>query len=204
MTAHEDITAKDKHVVIIGGGDTGSDCLGTALRQGARQVNQIEIMPRAPKNRTGDNPWPLWPLIDRESSSHKEGGMRRWCITTKKFEGNKDGAVTRLHCAEVEWIKRDGRFVPVDKLNTDFILDADLVLLAMGFVGPGSDPLADALGLERDERSNIKVDDHHMTSMPGVFSAGDMAHGQSLVVRAMADGIGAANDVRAYLDTAHI
>ena len=202
LAADEEITAKDKNVVVIGGGDTGSDCLGTALRQGARQVYQIEIMPRAPESRTSDNPWPLWPNIDRESSSHKEGGMRRWCITTKKFEGNKEGAVSRLHCAEVEWVKKEGRFIPVEKNNTDFILEADLVLLAMGFVGPGPDPLADALGLERDERGNIRVDDHHMTSMPGVFSAGDMARGQSLVVRAMADGIAAANDISAYLTSA--
>ncbi len=197
----EDITAKDKNVVIIGGGDTGSDCLGTALRQGARQVYQVEIMPRAPEGRTGDNLWPLWPQIDRESSSHKEGGIRYWCITTKKFEGDKEGNVTRLHCAEVEWVKKEGCFIPAEKENTDFTLDAELVLLALGFVGPGPDPLADALGLERDERGNISVDDHHMTSMPGVFSAGDMARGQSLVVRAMADGIRVAEDVRSYLDT---
>ena len=204
LTAEEDISAKDKSVVVIGGGDTGSDCLGTALRQGSRQVNQIEIMPRAPEARSGDNPWPLWPLIDRVSSSHKEGGIRRWCITTKRFEGSKDGAVARLHCAEVEWVKKEGRFVPLEKDNTDFTLEADLVLLAMGFVGPGPDPLADALGLERDNKGNILVDAHHMTSMPGVFSAGDMARGQSLVVRAMADGIGAAKDVKSYLDAAPV
>ena len=204
LAVGEDITAKDKNVVIIGGGDTGSDCLGTALRQGARQVYQIEIMPRAPEDRTGDNPWPLWPHIDRESSSHKEGGIRRWCITTKKFEGNAEGHVTRLHCAEVEWVNKESGFVPIEKKYTDFILEADLVLLAMGFVGPGHDPLAEALGLERDERGNIRVDDHHMTSMPGVFSAGDMARGQSLVVRAMADGIRAAEDVKSYLDATRV
>ncbi|HED23529.1 MAG TPA: glutamate synthase, partial [Firmicutes bacterium] len=199
LFVEEDITARDKNVVIIGGGDTGSDCLGTALRQGAASVYQIEIMPRAPETRPPDNLWPLWPRIDRVSSSHREGGIRRWCVSTKRFEGNDEGTVKRLHCLEVEWVMKNGRYIPVEKDKSDFILDADLVLLALGFMGPGDDPLAEALGLERDERGNIAVDENHLTSVAGVFSAGDMATGQSLVVRAAADGVQAAEDIRTYL-----
>jgi glutamate synthase (NADPH) small chain len=199
LFVEEDITARDKNVVIIGGGDTGSDCLGTALRQCAASVYQIEIMPRAPEIRPPENPWPLWPRVDRVSSSHREGGIRRWCVSTKSFEGNDKGTVKRLHCLEVEWVKKDGRFIPLEKVNSDFALDADLVLLALGFIGPGKDPLAEALRLERDARSNIAVDGYHMTSTTGIFSAGDMASGQSLVVRAAADGVQAADDINDYL-----
>jgi len=204
QNSDQKISATAKNVVVIGGGDTGSDCMGTALRQGARQVYQVEIMPRLPEGRALNNPWPLWPRIDRVSSSHQEGGVRRWSVRPVRFEGNDSGIVKRLQCIEVEWANRNGQYSPVDKVGTEFSIEGDLILLAMGFVGPGPDPLADALGLEREERGNIQVDDHHMTSMPGVFSAGDMARGQSLVVRAMADGIGAANDVKSYLDAAHI
>ncbi|NCD32176.1 MAG: glutamate synthase subunit beta [Spartobacteria bacterium] len=200
LTPEQDVSATGKNVVIIGGGDTGSDCLGTSLRQGAKQVYQLEIMPRAPEDRSEDNPWPLWPRIDRVSSSHKEGGIRRWCVNTKSLEGDEDGQVRKLHGIEIEWVEKDGRMTPVDKPGTEFTIDADLVLLSMGFLGPGPDPLAEELGLERDARSNIKVDAQHMTSMPGVFSAGDMARGQSLVVRAMADGKAAADDVISFIN----
>lgn len=195
----DELMAKNKNVVIIGGGDTGSDCIGTALRQGARQVCQLEIMPRFPQTRAEDNPWPDWPRIDRISSSHNEGCNRRWCVTTTSFEGNKNGHVKRLCCAEVEWVAEGEKFIPVEKDNSSFIVEADLVLLALGFIGPGPDPLADGLGLKRDEKSNIIVDAAHMTSVPGVFSAGDMARGQSLVVRAIADGKAAADDVDAFI-----
>ena len=197
----EDITAKDKNVVIIGGGDTGSDCLGTALRQGAENVYQFEILPRLPESRPEDTPWPLWPRVERVSSSHLEGGIRRWSVTTKKFEGDVEGRLKRLHCSEVEWVSEGGRQVPVEIEGSSFEVDADLVILAMGFLGPGPDPLADQLNLVRDQRGNLAVDDRHMTSMPGIFSAGDMARGQSLVVRAMADGKTAAEDIAEYIDS---
>jgi glutamate synthase (NADPH) small chain len=194
----EAITAKGKNVLVIGGGDTGSDCIGTALRQGAKAVHQVEIMPQAPEKRSAGNPWPLWPIIDRVSSSHREGGTRRWCIDTIKFCGNEQHEVTKAQCCEVEWVEKEGRFVSQRIDNSDFTIDADLVLLALGFTGPGPNPLADAIGLVRDERGNLLVDERHRTSMEGVFSAGDMARGQSLVVRAMADGVKAAADIDSY------
>jgi glutamate synthase (NADPH/NADH) small chain len=195
------ISATAKNVVVIGGGDTGSDCMGTALRQGAGQVYQVEIMPRLPEGRAQNNPWPLWPLIDRISSSHQEGGVRHWSVRPLRFEGDDNGMVKRLHCIEVEWVSKDGQYIPVDKVGTDFSIEADLVLLAMGFLGPGPDPLADVLELQRDSRGNILVDSNHMTSSSGIFSAGDMARGQSLVVQAMADGKAAADDVDLYISS---
>lgn len=196
----EDITASGKKVVIIGGGDTGSDCLGTALRQGAEEVYQLEILPRPPEKRPFDNPWPLWPEIDRVSSSHLEGGKRRWSVTAKKFEGDDQDQLKRLQCVEVEWVDRNGKVVPLEKEGSEFIIEADLAILAMGFLGPGPDPLTDQLDLERDQRSNLVIDDNYMTSMPGIFSAGDMARGQSLVVRAMADGKAAADHIEEFIN----
>ncbi len=198
LTEAEAITAKDKKVLVIGGGDTGSDCIGTALRQGAKSVHQVEIMPRAPEKRSAGNPWPLWPVVDRVSSSHQEGGTRRWCIETKYFSGNERHEVTKVQCFEVEWVEKEGRFAPQRIENSGFTIDADLVLLALGFTGPGPNPLADAIGLARDEKGNLLVDDRHLTSVAGIFSAGDMARGQSLVVRAMADGVKAAADIDSY------
>ena len=199
LTEEEDITAKDKNIVVIGGGDTGSDCIGTVIRQGAKSTYQLEIMPQAPDERSEDNPWPLWPQINRISSSHQEGGARRWCIDTKKFVGNNKNEIAEVHCCEVEWIKQSGRAVPMQIKNTDFIIKADMVLLALGFSGPGPNPLAEAIGLEWDKRGNILVDARHMTSVPGIFSAGDIARGQSLVVHAIADGVRAAEDIDSYL-----
>lgn len=199
LAEEEDISAKGKNVVVIGGGDTGSDCIGTAIRQGAKSVHQLEIMPRAPEKRGEGNPWPLWPVVDRVSSSHQEGGTRHWCVDTKKFSGNQSNAVAQVHCCEVEWVEKDGRLTPLRSQNTDFIIDADLVLLALGFTGPGPNPLADTISLARNERGNIEVDDRHLTSVDGIFSAGDIARGQSLVVRAMADGVEAAADIDNYL-----
>ncbi len=204
LTAEEDITASGKKVVIIGGGDTGSDCLGTALRQGAVEVHQLEILPKPPEERPQDNPWPLWPQVDRVSSSHLEGGKRHWAVTTKRFEGDEEGKLKNLQCCEVDWVEKDGRMVPVEKKGTDFNLEAELAILAMGFLGPGPDPLADQLGLERDQRSNLVVDSNHMTSLPGIFSAGDMSRGQSLVVRAMADGKAAADNIKEYIDNTYM
>lgn len=199
LTGKDDIAATDRNVVVIGGGDTGSDCIGTALRQKARRVCQLEIMPRFSASRTVDNPWPQWPVIDRLSSSHEEGCIRRWSVNTKRFEGNTEGDVKQLHCADVEWVIKEGKYIPVEKEKSAFIIEADLVLLALGFLGSGPDPLADVLGLKRDDKDNILVTADHLTSIPGVFSAGDMARGQSLVVRAIADGKAAADDIDAYV-----
>lgn len=201
LTPEENIWSEDKRVVVIGGGDTGSDCIGTALRQGAESVNQLEIMPRFPAERSADNPWPLWPLIDRTSSSHLEGGLRRWSVRTKSFEGNSSGEVSRLHCCDVDWHKKDGKLVPLPIRGSDFSIEADLVFLSLGFSGPGPDPLVESLNLERDVAGNIKTDYRHMTSHPGLFTAGDMARGQSLVVRAIADGMQVVDNVACYLDS---
>ncbi len=193
------LNAMGKNVVVIGGGDTGSDCIGTALRQGATQIYQVEIMPRAPEERSENNPWPLWPRIDRTSSSHKEGGIRYWSTRPVSFSGDESGQVTGISCVEVDWVNKDGHYVPVDKKNTEFNIDSSLILLAMGFLGPGPDPIADLLELKRDEKGNIMVDHCHMTSKDGVFSAGDMSQGQSLVVHAIADGKKAAEDINNYI-----
>lgn len=196
----EEITAKGKRVVIIGGGDTGSDCLGTALRQGAERVVQMEILPRPPAERDASTPWPLWPRMLRETHAHKEGGELRWSVTARAFAGDK-GRIERLRCVEVDWERaEDGSFNnPKDKAGTAFELKADLVLLAMGFVGPGENRLVEDLGIEKDPRGNVKADEQNMTSVPGVFVAGDMARGQSLVVRAIADGRKAAQGIRDFL-----
>ena len=199
LTQEEAISAEGKKVVVIGGGDTGSDCIGTAIRQGAKAVHQLEIMPRAPEKRGEGNAWPLWPVVDRVSSSHQEGGTRRWSVDTKEFRGNQSSAVEQVQCCEVEWVEKEGRLTPERTQNTDFTIDADLVLLALGFSGPGPNPLAEAIGLARDKRGNILVDNRHLTSVDGIFSAGDIACGQSLVVRAMADGVKAAADIDSYL-----
>lgn len=197
----EDINADGNTVVIIGGGDTGSDCLGTALRQGAKKVYQLEILPKPPIERPESTPWPTWPNTLRESSSHKEGGERRWSVSAREFTG-KDGQLTGLTVVEVDWSNgNDGRMEFGEKPGTEFKLQADLVLLAMGFVGPGRNRVTDELGLDTDERGNLAIDEKHMTSTPGVFSAGDVAQGQSLVVRALADGRAAAMNIIDYLQS---
>ena len=193
------ITAKDKHVIIIGGGDTGADCLGTVHRQGAASVHQLEIMPRPPEERADSNPWPQWPLIFRTSSAHEEGGERVFSVGTDKFTGDEDGNVRTLHGREVEMAIKDGRpmFEPVE--GTEFELDAELVLLAMGFAGPQRNGMLEQLGVEIDQRGNVKKDENWMTSVPGVFVAGDMGRGQSLIVWAIAEGRSAAAGVDRYL-----
>jgi glutamate synthase (NADPH/NADH) small chain len=200
IKAEDEIFAKDKTVVIIGGGDTGADCLGTALRQGAKKVYQFEILPKPPEKRDPNTPWPMWPNMLRESSSHKEGGERRWCIDTKEFLG-ENGNVKRMRCVEVEWVRQQGGKgpVPKEKPGTEFTVDANLVLLAMGFVGPGKNKMVEELGVEFDKRGFIKRNENNMTNIPGLFVAGDMTQGASLVVRAMADGIQTANGVMSYL-----
>jgi len=188
-----DINAKGKRVVIIGGGDTGADCLGTALRQRAKSVCQLEILPEPPEKRGPDTPWPEWPNKLRKSSSHEEGGERRWSTATKEFLG-RNGDVVGVRAIEAEWgAGQNGGRVPRER--TEYEIEADLVLLAMGFVGPVRNPLFEELGLECDERGNITVDGRNMTSVDGVFAAGDMARGQSLIVKAMLDGRKAAEGI---------
>ena len=193
------ISARDRHVVIIGGGDTGADCLGTAHRQGARSIYQLELMDRPPDARAEDNPWPLWPQIFRVSSAHEEGGERLYAVSTQRFSGDEHGRVRVLHAVKVEVVKQDGRmqFVPV--AGSEFEIPADLVLLAMGFVGPEKGGLLDGLGVKLTERGNVARDAQWMTSVPGVFSAGDMQRGQSLIVWAIAEGRSAARAIDKYL-----
>jgi glutamate synthase (NADPH/NADH) small chain len=195
-----EISAKDLRVLVIGGGDTGSDCLGTAWRQGAKAVSQFEILPCPPEERALSNPWPLWPNVLRTSSSHEEGGERRWCVTAKEFLG-RAGRVARVRCVEVEWkaAKAGARPEPVEKPRSDFTVEADLVLLAMGFVGPGRNLLVEKMGIQLDARGFVRRDANAMTSVPGVFVAGDMTQGASLVVRAMLDGVRTADGIRRYL-----
>lgn len=194
------ILAKDKVVVVIGGGDTGSDCIGTSNRQGAKKVYQFEILPQPPAQANMVNPnWPHWPVIMRTSTSQEEGCERRWCISTKKFTGN--GKVEKLHGVEVEWVQETPTSRPTLKEvpGTEFVLDVDLVLLAMGFVHVEHDRLITDLGVELDQRGNVVINKEYMTSVPGVFAAGDTAMGASLVVKAIAQGRQMAHYIDAYL-----
>ncbi len=194
----DEILARDKSVVVIGGGDTGSDCLGTAIRQGAKNVVQLEILPKPPLERSEKTPWPTWPLVLRETHAHKEGGEIKWGVTAKSFTGEK-GAVKKIRCIEVEWQTKEGRSVPIDVAGSDFEIKADLVLLAMGFTGPGNSGLIENFDLRLDERGNVWSDQSNMTSIDGVFVAGDMATGQSLIVRAINSGRQTAMGMIAYL-----
>jgi glutamate synthase (NADPH/NADH) small chain len=189
------ITAAGKHVIIIGGGDTGADCLGTAHRQGAASVTQLEIMPRPPEVRGENNPWPQWSLVYRTSSAHEEGGDRVFSVSTEELLGDDAGNVRALVLNEVQL--QDGKFVPV--LGTRKELPADLVLLALGFVGPEKGSWLDQLGVTLDERGNVARTDDYRTNVDGVFVAGDMGRGQSLIVWAIAEGRAAAAAVDAYL-----
>jgi glutamate synthase (NADPH/NADH) small chain len=193
------IHAGGKKVVIIGGGDTGADCLGTAHRQGAEVVYQLEIMPRPPDERPEHNPWPTWPFIYRTSSAHEEGGERVYSVNTLAFEGDETGRVRALRVVDVESKVVDGRptFVPVEGTERD--LEADLVLLAMGFVGPERSGLIEALGVELDNRGNVARGDDWVSSEPGVFVCGDAGRGQSLIVWAIAEGRSCAAAVDAWL-----
>jgi glutamate synthase (NADPH/NADH) small chain len=193
------ITAKDKHVVIIGGGDTGADCLGTVHRQGAASVHQFELLPRPPDTRAPENPWPQWPNVFRVSSAHEEGGERVYAVSTQRFVGDADGHVRQLHAVKVDMVRDGGRldFRPV--AGSEFTLPADLVLLAMGFLGPERKGLVEELGLALTERGNVRRDTNWMTSVPGVFTCGDMQRGQSLIVWAIAEGRSAARGVDLYL-----
>jgi glutamate synthase (NADPH/NADH) small chain len=189
------IHAEGKNVVIIGGGDTGADCLGTAHRQGAASVTQLEIMPTPPDRRADTQPWPTYPTIYRVTSAHEEGGDRMFAVNTQEFLGDDDGQVRALRLSEVVFEK--GKFVPVPDSELD--LPCELVLLAMGFVGPEKGKLLDGLGVEYDERGNVARDATFKTSVPGVYVAGDMGRGQSLIVWAIAEGRSAAAEVDRYL-----
>ncbi len=185
------ISARDKNVVIIGGGDTGSDCVGTAIRQGAKSITQIEVLPKPPLCRPEDQPWPQYPKILKTSSSHEEGCVRKWSILTKKFSG-MDGLVKKVHCIEAGPNMRE---IP----GTDSELDADLVILAMGFIHPVHSGLIQDLGLQLSPQGNIFIDKNFMTSIPGVFAAGDAGRGASLVVWAIYEGRSAAREIDRFL-----
>jgi glutamate synthase (NADPH) small chain len=193
------ISAEGKHVIIIGGGDTGADCLGTAHRQKAASVHQLELLPMPPKERTASNPWPEWPVIFRVSSAHEEGGERVYAVSTQRFSGGPDGRVQTLHAVKVEAVQKDGRTVFDPVLGSEFELKADLVLLAMGFVGPQTSGLLTDLGVDLTARGNVARDGKWMTNVPGVFTAGDMQRGQSLIVWAIAEGRSAARAIDEHL-----
>jgi len=190
----EAILATGKRVVIIGGGDTGADCLGTSHRQKAASIHQFELLPMPPAERSPQTPWPLWPMQLRVESSHEEGGQREWSVSTTRFTGDEHGNVRQLHAVQVGL---PPAFAP--QPGTEFTLDADLVLLAMGFTGPVKNGMIEQLGVALDARSNVVAGEDYMTSVPGVFAAGDMRRGQSLVVWAIAEGRKAARGIDQYL-----
>lgn len=201
ITDGELIDAKNKRVVVIGGGDTGADCVGTAHRQGAECVVQIEVMPKPPECRNSDYPWPKYPLILKQSSSHEEGGERQWAVLTKRFVGEK-GSVKKLSSVRVEFLKSDDKkSCPVMKEipGSNFEIEADMVIIAVGFLHPECSGLLSELGVTLDERGNVKSGKNYMTSVDKVFSAGDMRRGQSLVVWAIAEGRRSAYCVDKYL-----
>src|SRR5450432_2824425 len=192
-----EILASGKRVVIIGGGDTGADCLGTSHRQKPLSVHQFEIMPMPPLERSPQTPWPLWPMQLRVEGAHEEGGVREWAVATAKFSGDASGRVTQLHGVRVG---APPKFEPVT--GSEFTLDVDLVLIAMGFSGPVRGGMIEQMGVALDARGNVSADENYMTSLPGVFAAGDMRRGQSLVVWAIAEGRKAAAGVDRYLQAA--
>jgi glutamate synthase (NADPH/NADH) small chain len=190
------ISAEGKRVVIIGGGDTGADCLGTSLRQGAKSVHQFEIMPKPPETRAASTPWPMWPLQLRTETSHEEGGIRGWSINSIQFTGDAEGNVKQLHAVNVGL---PPKFEPIP--GSEFTLDVDLVLLAMGFLGPVRSGMLDQLGVALDNRGNVATNGEYQSSVENIFAAGDMRRGQSLVVWAISEGRKAAAAVDRYLAT---
>jgi len=192
------IDARGKHVIIIGGGDTGADCLGTAHRQGAASVHSLEIMPRPPEHRGSNNPWPQWPVIYRVASAHEEGGERLYAVSTKRFLDDGKGRVKAIELVKVEMQQTNGRMVFNEVPDSLFTLPADLVCLAMGFTGPQRPGMIEQLGVKLTDRGNV-WQENWATSVPGVFAAGDMQHGQSLIVWAIAEGRSAARAVDRHL-----
>lgn len=200
------LSAKDKDVVVIGGGDTGTDCVGTALRHGCRSLVQFEILPQPPTGRASDNPWPQWPKVYRLDYGQEEaaatfgGDPRRYCIMSKKFLSDAGGQVSGIDTVEIEWDVKNGGRPQLNELSgTERFWPAQMVLLALGFVGPEKEGLLAQLNVKLDERGNVALDENEMTNVPGIFAAGDMARGQSLVVWAIADGRRAARGVDLYL-----
>jgi glutamate synthase (NADPH/NADH) small chain len=198
LPPENDILATGKRVVIIGGGDTGADCLGTVHRQKPISVHQFEIMPKPPDERSPATPWPMWPLQLRTEGAHEEGGVRDWSLATTKFTGD-NGHVQKLHAVRVG---SPPKFEPIP--GSDFVMDADLILIAMGFLGPVRNGMIEQLGVQLDNRGNVATDKNYMSSIPGVFAAGDMRRGQSLVVWAIAEGRKAAASVDAYVKSLSI
>jgi len=194
-SVEDQVTAEGKHVVIIGGGDTGADCLGTSTRQQAASITQLEIMPEPPGTRPEGQPWPTYPMTFRVSSAHEEAGERVYAVSTKRFIGDDDGHVRALELVDV--VLEDGRPTEVEGSSRE--IPADLVLFAMGFTGPEREGLVEQLDLELDERGNVRRDASYASSRPGVFVAGDCGRGQSLIVWAIAEGRAAASYVDAYL-----
>ncbi|MDD5745897.1 MAG: glutamate synthase subunit beta [Candidatus Omnitrophica bacterium] len=194
------ITAKGKKVVVIGGGDTGADCVGVAHRQGAACVVQIEVMPRPAQCRTDDFPWPRYPLLLKSSTSHIEGGERQWAVLTKRFNG-KNGAIESLECVRVEFQRSGAAACPLMKevAGSEFSIDADLIILAVGFIHPEHPGLLADLGIAFDQRGNVKTDQCYMSSRKGFFAAGDLRRGQSLIVWAISEGRKAAHYIDAYV-----
>jgi len=195
LTGESPINAHGKHVVILGGGDTGADCLGTAIRQGAASITQLEILPRPTDERPGSQPWPTYPMIYRTSSAHEEGGERLFAVSTEEFVGDSDGNLKAIKLVETKFV--NGKFEKVENSHQE--IPADLVFLAMGFVGPEKSELLKQLEVEFDERGNIKRDDEYSTNIEGVFVAGDAGRGQSLIVWAIAEGRSAAAAVDKFL-----
>jgi glutamate synthase (NADPH/NADH) small chain len=194
ISSVEEIVATGKRVIIIGGGDTGADCLGTAHRQRAAFVHQLQIHAMPPQDRHHATPWPLWPLQLRVEAAHEEGGMREWSVLTTHFSGDEEGNVSKLHCVRV------GPKPALERIaDSEFHLDADLVLIAIGFAGPVHNGILEQLPMEVDARGNVKTDVSYMTSVPGVFSAGDARRGQSLIVWAIAEGRKAAHHIDKFL-----
>ena len=199
VAADREITAKGKHVIIIGGGDTGADCLGTANRQGAKSVHQLEIMPHPPEHRAADNPWPQYPYVYRVTSAHEEGVERVYSVSTKRFIADDHGRLKALELVKVELVREGGRVSFKEVAGSEFTLPCELALLAMGFTGPEKPGMLESLGVKLTERGNVWRDDNWMTSVPGVFTAGDMQRGQSLIVWAIAEARSAARGIDKYL-----
>jgi len=197
--ANGELLATDKHVVVIGGGDTGSDCVGTSNRHGASSVTQIELLPMPPKERASSTPWPNWPMMLRTSTSHEEGCERQWSINTKAFIGDENGQLQALRIVELEWKSENGRMQMVEVTGSEKDIPCQLALLAAGFVHPQKEGLLNDLGIAYDERGNVKTVDYQTTTNPKVFAAGDMRRGQSLVVWAISEGREAARAADCYL-----